>query len=179
MTLNRIVDMVINIEEGLMCGYIEFEYDNLMCALKPGHPMEILDKILSEIFWDVQAGREPSQEALKNTLRNFKAFRDTFKVEEMKKPIDALETYLNPTKKYHFQLMVGDTAKATVIYPACQKDFDKMVKANSKGIPLQEAAGLKTLYKKILAEAMKKQKNKALADKEVWVDYPKEVIQNT
>nr|MBQ6242297.1 hypothetical protein [Lachnospiraceae bacterium] len=94
MELQTICNEVLVIEEGLMYGTIPFAYDNLMSALKPGHPMEILDEMLAEIFWDVQAGREPSVEALKSTLDNFKQFRKVFKVQNMNAPIRHLTAYI-------------------------------------------------------------------------------------
>ena len=94
MELHTICNEVLTIEEGLMYGTIPFAYDNLMSALKPGHPMEILDEMLSEIFWDVQAGKEPSIEALKSTLDNFKQFRKVFKVSSMSGPIRHLTAYI-------------------------------------------------------------------------------------
>ena len=69
MTLKEICDMVLEIEEGLMYGSISFEYDNLMCAMKSGHPMEILDEMLATIFWDVQSGTEPSRENIEKRWR--------------------------------------------------------------------------------------------------------------
>ena len=92
--LKQICREVLAIEEKLMYGQIAFEYDNLMCALKPGHPMEILDDMLSQIFWDVQAGQEPSLESLRTTLVDFKEFRTAFKVNEMTRPIRELEEYI-------------------------------------------------------------------------------------
>ena len=94
MELQEICDEVLSIEEGLMYGTIPFAYDNLMSALKPGHPMEILDDMLSEIFWDVQAGKEPAMESLKTTLDNFKQFRKVLKVNAMNAPIRDLTAYI-------------------------------------------------------------------------------------
>ncbi len=92
--LKQICWEILAIEEKLMYGQIPFEYDSLMCALKPGHPMEILDDMLSQIFWDVQAGREPLLEALRATLEDFKSFRAAFKVNEMTRPIKEIEEYI-------------------------------------------------------------------------------------
>lgn len=97
-TLFEICENVIEIEEGLMYGMIDFAYDNLMSAMKPGHPMEILDSILATIFFDVQAGEEPPREKIEETLKGFKAFKQTFKVSEMSQPIKDLTNYLKQTK---------------------------------------------------------------------------------
>ena len=94
MTLPEICEKVIAIEDGLLNGEISFVYDNLMSAMKGGHPMEILDDILSNIFWDVQAGKNPSEKALKKTLKEMKSFRRAFKVKELSEPIKLLEEYI-------------------------------------------------------------------------------------
>lgn len=94
MTLPEICEKVIAIEDGLLNGEISFVYDNLMSAMKSGHPMEILDDILSNIFWDVQAGKTPSEKALKKTLKEMKSFRRDFKVKELSEPIKLLEEYI-------------------------------------------------------------------------------------
>lgn len=94
MILSEICEKVIAIEGGLLHGEITFEYDNLMSAMKGGHPMEILDDILANIFWDVQAGKEPSEKALRKTLKEMKSFRRAFKVKELAEPIKLLEEYI-------------------------------------------------------------------------------------
>ena len=94
MTLLDICQKVIEIEGGLLNGEISFVYDNLMSAMKGGHPMEILDDILANIFWDVQAGREPSEKALKKTLKELKSFKRAFKIKEVLEPIKMLEEYI-------------------------------------------------------------------------------------
>ena len=96
-SLQSICNEVISIEEKLMYGQISFQYDNLMCAMKPGHPMEILDNILARIFFTVMDGKTPSMEDLTATLEEFKAFKDVFGVKQMSKPIDHLEAWI----KYH------------------------------------------------------------------------------
>ncbi len=93
-TLFEICEDVVDIEEGLMYGTIGFSYDNLMSAMKPGHPMEILDGILATIFWDVQVGNEPPRENIEQTIKDFKAFKKAFKVKELNRPIKDLEAYL-------------------------------------------------------------------------------------
>ena len=50
MTLDEICDEIMDIEEALLYGEISFTYDRLMSAMKAGHPMEILDGIIAEIF---------------------------------------------------------------------------------------------------------------------------------
>ena len=93
-TLYEICEEVVDIEEGLMFGTIPFSYDNLMSAMKPGHPMEILDSILATIFFDVQAGKEPPREKIEETLKEFRSFKNAFKVKELNKPIKDLTEYL-------------------------------------------------------------------------------------
>lgn len=94
MNLNDICQEVIAIEEGLDCGTIAFTYDNLSSAMKCGHPVEILDNIIAEIFWDIQEGKEPERDKLVNVLKGLKRFKRSFKVKELSKPIKNLEAYL-------------------------------------------------------------------------------------
>ena len=56
--------------------------------------MEILDAILAEIFWDVQADREPPLEKLIHTRDEMKAFKQTFKVKELNAAIKELTAYI-------------------------------------------------------------------------------------
>lgn len=97
-TLERICEEVIDVEEGLMFGTILFRYDNLMCAMKPGHPMEILDSILANIYFTVTGGKEPSMDKMEETLKNFKGFKSAFQVKEMSKPIKELSDYIKARK---------------------------------------------------------------------------------
>ena len=94
MKLYDICETILTIEEGMMIGAISFEYDNLMSAMKPGHPMEFLDAILAQIYFDVIDGKEPEIDTLKKVLKEFKEFKKAFKVKEMKVPIDALSAYI-------------------------------------------------------------------------------------
>ncbi len=96
--LEKICEDVIDIEEGLMYGAIAFRYDNLMSAMKPGHPMEILDGILANIYFTVLSGKEPPMEKLETTLKDFKGFKKAFEVKEMSKPIKALSDYIQARK---------------------------------------------------------------------------------
>ena len=93
MTLYDICTEIAIIEEGLYSGKIAFNYDNLMSAMKPGHPAEILDDILSIIGWDVQADIKPPLSKVKKTLAELKRFQRTFKV-DLKSPIAELTQYI-------------------------------------------------------------------------------------
>lgn len=95
MNINDICQEIMAIEEGLDYGTIEFTYDTLASAMKCGHPVEILDNIIAEVFWDIQAGKEPERGKLENVLKGLKRFKRSFKVKELSKPIKDLESYLN------------------------------------------------------------------------------------
>ena len=95
MNLNDICQEILTIEEGLDCGTIAFTYYNLSSAMKCGHPVEVLDNIIAEIFWDLQAGNEPEKVKLENVLKGLKRFKRSFKVKELSKPIKDIEVYLN------------------------------------------------------------------------------------
>ena len=93
-SLQDIYEMVIDVEEGLMTGEVSFVYDNLMSAMKPGHPMEILDSILAEIFWDVQAGNELPLEKVIHVRDQMKAFKKAFKVTKLNAAIKEMTAYI-------------------------------------------------------------------------------------
>ena len=95
MRLNDICQEIIAIEEGLDCGTIAFTYDNLSSAMKCGHPVEIFDSIIAEVFWDIQAGKDPEKSKLENLLKGLKRFKRSFKVKELSKPIKDMEVYLS------------------------------------------------------------------------------------
>lgn len=95
MNLNDICQEILAIEEGLDCGTIAFTYDNLSSAMKCGHPVEIFDSIIAEIFWDIQAGNEPEKSKLENVLKGLKRYKRSFKVKELSKPIKDMDAYLS------------------------------------------------------------------------------------
>ena len=99
MTLYDICQEIAEIEEGLMYGQINFAYDNLMSAMKPGHPADILDDILSEIGWDVFEGKEVPLARVEETCKALKRFRTTFKVKELASPIKHLTEYIKAQKQ--------------------------------------------------------------------------------
>jgi hypothetical protein len=93
MTLYEVCEQIAIIEEQLACGEIEFVYDNLMSAMKPGHPADILDEVLSIIGWDVQAGKTPSLAKIKRTLKGLEDFQKAFSV-DLSGPVSALKEYV-------------------------------------------------------------------------------------
>ncbi len=99
MTLYEICVEIGQVEEGLMYGQISFEYDKLMCAMKPGHPAELLDDVLSIIGWDVFAGKEVSIDRVEETRKELKRFRSAFKVKELAAPIKHLGEYIKEQNK--------------------------------------------------------------------------------
>ena len=94
MTLYDICHEVSEIEEKLAYGEIQFSYDALMSALKPGHPADILDDILSLIGWDVFSGKEVELERVKEWVEELKSFKEDFKVKELKSAISHTEKYI-------------------------------------------------------------------------------------
>ena len=98
MTLWDICTEIAEVEEGLAYGEINFSFDKLMSAMKPGHPADLLDDILSEIGWDVQKGITPERSKLEQILKELKGFKATFKIKELSAPIKHLKEYLEETK---------------------------------------------------------------------------------
>lgn len=180
MTLYNICKMIAEVEEGLMYGEISFEYSKLMCALKPGHPAEILDEILSIIGWDVFAGKTPEKEKIKQVLTELKGFKAEFCVKELKKPIEALEAYLTPDKVLTFPIYIEGSGESFLEYAVPAKELKKIEKAMDEGYDFEDAPGLKTFYGKLMRAAKKKLKEDAdltfddldFDDLEYSVDYP-------
>ena len=94
MTLEEICESIVDVEEGLMLGTISFSYDNLMSAMKPGHPMEILDSILAQIYFDAINGKEPNLKTVKKVYDELTEFKSCFKVRKLAKPIKELAEYI-------------------------------------------------------------------------------------
>ena len=94
MTLKEICSEVAVIEEGLACGEISFTYDNLMSAMKPGHPADLLDDVLSIIGWDVFAGKDIEIERVKEWKKALMELKRCFKIKELTTPIKHVETYI-------------------------------------------------------------------------------------
>lgn len=168
MTLFDICKMIAEIEEGLMYGEIDFYYDNLMCVMKPGHPADLLDKALSLIGWDVFQGKDPSTEKILETYEQLKMLKATFRIKELKKPIDALEEYLYPSTLLTFPIEMEGRNNCYVEYTVTSKELKKITSAMEKGCRFEEAPGLKGFYTK-LRNAARKQ---LAEDVEFYVNYP-------
>lgn len=96
--LDQICSDLAGIEIDLMNGEIEFAYDNLMSAMKPGHPCEIMDGILSKIYYPAIQGHEPPMKTMEDTLKELKKFAEAFKIKEMNKPLKELADYISARK---------------------------------------------------------------------------------
>ena len=94
MTLNEICSEIAELEQKMLWGEIEFSYDNLMSAMKPGHPAELLDEVLSEIGWDVFSNKPVSADRVSTWIKHLKSFKRAFKVKELSAPIKHAEQYL-------------------------------------------------------------------------------------
>ena len=96
--LDQIVSALAGVEMDLMNGMINFSIDNLSSAMKPGHPCEIMDQLLSPIYYPVVSGKEPPIETMEIALDNLKGFMNAFKIKEMKKPLQELAEYIDARK---------------------------------------------------------------------------------
>ena len=94
MTLHDICQEVAEIEMGLLYGEINFEFDTLMCAMKPGHPGELLDDVLSEVGWDAMEGKPVELERVREWVKDLKSFKAAFKVKELSVPIKHAQEYI-------------------------------------------------------------------------------------
>lgn len=94
MTLYDICQEVAIVEQQLMEGDIEFAFDPLMSAMKPGHPADLLDEVLSKIGWDVFAGKDVSLDRVKEWHKELKQFKSTFKIKALDRPIKHVKAYI-------------------------------------------------------------------------------------
>lgn len=99
MNLKEICNEVAAVIDGLEYGTIQFTYDKLACAMKIGHPADILGEVISEIFFDVQDGKVPEPEKVESVMKGLKRFKRSFKVKELSKPIKEMEAYLSDIKE--------------------------------------------------------------------------------
>ncbi len=96
--LKQICSDLAGVEMDLMNGEIDFSYDNLMAAMKSGHPCEIMDGILAPIYYPTISGQEPPMSTMEKTYKELKSFADAFKIKEMEKPLNDLHEYIKERK---------------------------------------------------------------------------------
>lgn len=96
--LDKISRALAGIEMDLMNGDIEFSYDNIMSTMKPGHPSEIMDGILSKIYYPAMQGKEPPMETMEQTLLDLREFAEAFAIKEMYSPLKELADYIEARK---------------------------------------------------------------------------------
>ena len=96
--LSQICSDLAGVEMGLMNGEINFSYPRLMSAMKAGHPCEIMDGILSKIYYPAISGKEPPMETMEETLNELQSFGETFNIEEMNDPLRRLAEYIEARK---------------------------------------------------------------------------------
>lgn len=97
--LDRICRDLADVEMGLMEGRIDFCYDKLMSAMKPGHPCEIMDGILANIYYPAMQGHEPPMDVMEKTLKNLQSFGKAFSIEEINEPLKELAEYIRARKQ--------------------------------------------------------------------------------
>ena len=93
-SLQDICFSICDIEGDLMDGTISFKFDKLMMAMKAPHPCEVLDNILSGIYWTVRDGKTPEKEQLAKTIKELEGFKKDFGVKELGAPIKELKEHL-------------------------------------------------------------------------------------
>ncbi len=91
---NICIDLV-EIERQLMEGEISFYYDNLMCALKPGHPAELLDEVLTYAYMtSVIQGRDVPLDSVKQLAADVQGLKEDFRIKELAAPLKRLKDYI-------------------------------------------------------------------------------------
>lgn len=75
-------------------GEIDYSCDNLVSAMKPGTPADLLDDILSMVGWDVFAGKKIEKERVSEWKEALEGFRNDFQIKELDEPIVHIREYL-------------------------------------------------------------------------------------
>ena len=87
---------IADVDNGLAEGRVKFTMDNLMMAMCPGHPADLLDDLIFEIgeqlFVDPSANIELDK--IKEFSKDLKRFRSAYKIKELAKPIKELKEYI-------------------------------------------------------------------------------------
>lgn len=98
MTLQEICSEIAEVEQGLENGNVQFTYSKLMRAMKPGHPADLLDDILSMVAWDVEAGKVIETDRVKQWADALTDFAEEFNIEELDAPIQHITEYIKKTE---------------------------------------------------------------------------------
>lgn len=96
--LDRICSDIANVALDMMEGKIDFKYDNLMSAMKPAHPCEIMDGIFQEVYFSVVKRQEPPIEKMEKTLHELEDFNEAFQIKELTKPLEEFAEYIKDRK---------------------------------------------------------------------------------
>ena len=116
------------IEGELMFGGIDFEYDRLMTVMGAGHPADMMDSILSPVFWPVQAGEEVPVDDVVRLYKEMNEFKNSFKIKEIEEPLTELKALLEEDgveiypSKIKFDALKEEYVGKTI-------DMDKLKKA--------------------------------------------------
>ena len=78
----------------MIYGVIKYEYNDPVNSANPGNPAELLDDIITGIFWEVERGREPSDKMLNDTITRLRAFEEKYKVVRVQQVINDLVEYM-------------------------------------------------------------------------------------
>ena len=97
MTLFEICMEIASVENGLAFGEIQYTYDKLMCAMKPGHPADILDDIFcdvgNELFFDHD--KEIPKQRVEKLYKDLQEFATAFGIKELDRAISELQKYID------------------------------------------------------------------------------------
>ena len=93
-SIKEICAELAGVEMGLMQGSVGFRFDPAVRAKKAGHPVEIMDDILSVFNYDVKRGGTPERGTVAKTLEKLQAFRETYGVADLDAPLGELSAWL-------------------------------------------------------------------------------------
>ena len=92
--LKEICFELMEIEENLMYGVIDFKFDRLMAAMKTEHPAMIMDSLMVPVFIPAINDIPVGIDLVKKMYTDLTNFAGEFGVKEMKKPLKSLKDYI-------------------------------------------------------------------------------------
>lgn len=111
---------------GIMCGEIPFTFngDALMCALKPGHPGDIMDDFVAMVYNRIDEDPKDNLDAVKQARDGFAAIMKCFGVNQIEAPLEKLDEYIAEVE--------GKSKKVKTIKKQSQKKTAKKTAKRAK-----------------------------------------------
>ena len=187
MTLYDICKEIAQVENGLAYGQIQFCYDNMMCAMKPGHPADILDDIFGDVGNELYLNHDAAipMPRIKKLRKDLKEFSKDFKISELDSVIRDLDTIIGgedlkkkrsrpKNKRLEFWVTIhpdyGDGGDVCVEESVTASEYEQLLQCCREDIDLCDCEELENLHNKILADAREESESCGFDDEDLDYD---------